>query len=167
MGAMGEPRNGTGAGRRPGEGPGADDTAVERRFGVFYPTHHVVALLPDAARARAAAEALERAGWAPPDVHRSSGAQAIEGRRRFLEHRTVIDRLGELVSSVVADEREARDEYLEAAARGAHFLLISTPTAEQVRRAQAILAGHDAWGMRHYGDAVVTDLPSAGRATER
>jgi hypothetical protein len=75
----------------------------------------------------------------------------------------VINRLGELVSSVVAGEREARDEYLEGAARGAHFLLISTPTAEQVLRAKAILAGHDAWGMRHYGDAVVTDLPSAGQ----
>jgi hypothetical protein len=68
----------------------------------------------------------------------------------------VAQRLGELVG---ADEREARDEYLEDAARGAHFLVVYTPTAEQVERARSVLSGHGAWSIRHYGEAVMTELP--------
>jgi len=161
MGAMGETADKPGGdGSAAGRGPDAEDAAIRRRFGVFYPTHHTVAVLPDGTAARAAEDALERAGWAPSDVHRYSGAQVMEERRHFLEHRTVSDRLAALVSTVVADEREARDEYLDAAARGAHFLLVHTVSQEGVQRARIILDGHGAWGMRYYGDSVVTDLPS-------
>jgi hypothetical protein len=144
-----------------GHSPGPNTDPITRRFGVFYPVHHVVAVVPDDPTARAAVEALERGGWPPSHIYHYGGEEVLERRRQFLEHRTVTDRLAELVSTVVADEREARDEYLEAAAQGAHFLIVSTPSAEQVQRAHVILAGHGAWGMRHYGDAVVTDLPSA------
>jgi hypothetical protein len=160
---MSETTEATGAARYPGERGGEDAPAVARRYGVFYPTHHVVAALPDEAHARAAAAALARAGWAPGDVHHYSAEQVLEERRRFLERRSVTDRLSELVSSIIADEREARDEYLEAAARGAHFLLVRAPSAEQVQRTRLILTGYDAWEMRHYGDSVVTDLPPLNR----
>jgi hypothetical protein len=160
------PQTGAGTGREqsPGRHPERDDAPVRRRYGVFYPTHHIVAVLPDETVARAAADALERAGWAPSDIHRYSGTQVLAERRHFLEHRTVTDRLAELVSTVVADEREARDEYLEAATRGAHFLLVHIASADRVDRARIILAGHDAWEMRYYGDSAVTDLPSQRRA---
>jgi hypothetical protein len=142
-------------------GHGADPTA--RRFGIYYPTHHVVAVLRDEVAAREAVDALRRAGWAESDVHPYSAEQALEERTQFLEHRGLKQRMGALLSSAVADEREARDEYLEAAARGSHFLVVYTPTAEQVRRAHVILADHDATAMRHYGDSVMTDLPDARR----
>jgi hypothetical protein len=146
-------------------GHGADPVA--RHFGVYYPTHHVVAVLRDDLAARAATDALQRAGWSGPDIHHYTGEQVLEGRRQYLEQRSLTQRLGALVSTVVADEREARDEYLEAATRGYHFLVVYAPSAEQVHRAHVILAGHDAWAMRHYGDSVMTDLPVARREADR
>jgi hypothetical protein len=145
-------------------GDGADPTA--RRYGVYYPTHHVVAVLRDEPAALAAVDALRRAGWAEPDVHHYSAEQVLEARRQYLEHRSLSQRLGVLVSSVVADEREARDEYLEAAARGAHFLVVYAPSAEGVHTAHLVLAGHGAWAMRHYGPSVMTDLPDARRLAD-
>ena len=49
---MSETTEATGAARYPGERGGEDAPAVARRYGVFYPTHHVVAALPDEAHAR-------------------------------------------------------------------------------------------------------------------
>jgi hypothetical protein len=157
---MGKATSQTGTAHSPGRDPDTGDAPIRRRFGVFYPAHHIVAVLPNETVARAAAGALERAGWAPSDIHRYSGTEVMAERRHFLEHRTVTDRLAELVSTVVADEREARDDYLEAATRGAHFLLVHIASADRVHLARIILAGHEAWEMRYYGDSAVTDLPS-------
>jgi hypothetical protein len=144
-----------GAGGRAGDEGGA----VARHFGIYYPTHHVVAALRDAGTAQAADEALRRAGWSPSELRRYSGEEVLEERRRFLQERSLAQRLAEPVG---ADEREARDEYLEDAARGAHFLVVYAPTAERVERARIVLAGHGAWSIRHYREAIMTELPAAG-----
>src|SRR5829696_6361485 len=99
-----------------------------RHFGVYYPTDHVVAVLRDDDVARAAVDELRQAGWTEPEIQHYSGEQVLEGRRQFLAQRSLAQRLGVLVSAVVADEREARDEYLEAAARDAHFLVVYAPS---------------------------------------
>jgi hypothetical protein len=144
----------SGAGGHAGSGP----DPRTRHFGIFYPTHHVVASLRDAATAQAAEDELHRAGWSPAELHHSTGEEVLEERRRFLQERSLAQRLGELVG---ADEREARDEYLEDATRGAHFLAVYAPTAERVERARTVLSGHGAWSIRHYGERVMTDLPAA------
>ena len=125
------------------------------RFGAFNPTHFIISVVHDAARAEQAAAALRDAGFAPDDVHVVPGLDVLSTQLAYDDARGVLDRLAGLFP---AEEQAAAKEYLEEAERGAFLMIVKAPEREQRTRARGILVAHGAHAIRYYGENTITDL---------
>jgi hypothetical protein len=97
-------------------------------FGVFYPTHYLLAIFPNLADADRAKEELNRAGRVDEDVISVSGQEVV----RFAEDHLLKDGLwGALMtqlSRMFGTEASYADHDLAAAKRGAAFVAVHCPT---------------------------------------
>ncbi|HEX5498779.1 MAG TPA: hypothetical protein VFX03_06110 [Thermomicrobiales bacterium] len=124
-------------------------------LGVYAPTHFVVAVIDDPAKATGALAALKAAGFADAAVEICPGPQFLNNYRDFVAHRS----LGERVESLFpSEEQAAAEEYVGEAERGASFVTAHAPQRADRDRARDILAAHGGHGMRYYGDNAITDL---------
>jgi hypothetical protein len=125
------------------------------RFGVFNPTHFIIAVIDDAAQAEAAAGALRESGFAPDDVRVITGEQVLDNERAHDDSKGMLARLASLFP---AEEQEAVSAYVARAERGAFFLAVRAPEQDQRSTARGILAAHGGHMMRYYGENTVADL---------
>lgn len=132
-----------------------DRVAPVFRWGSFYPTHCVVAVVAQAERAERAVVALSDAGFAAEDITSVAGRDAIANDKAFMDGRNVVQRAQGLFPS---EEDAIVQEYLREAERGSGFVVVRAPEREQRARAHRILKDHGGMGMRYYGDNAITDL---------
>lgn len=125
------------------------------KFGVVNPTHFVVAVIHDAARADQAAAAPRDAGFTTDDVRVIPGQDVLNTEHTYHGTKVVLATLAGLFPS---EERAAVEEYVAEAERGACFLVVKAPEQERRGLARGILAEHGGHAMRYYGDNTITDL---------
>lgn len=125
---------------------------LETIFGTFYPRGFIVAMFDNKNDRDMAAQALHDAGFTDT---RSFSAQEVIDRYIEVEgHRNIAQRIGGAASS---DELAMAEDYIESARDGQSFLVVHADE-QQIEPAGAILFQHEAHGVKHYGDWVVTDL---------
>jgi len=130
--------------RQPGRGPNL----------VFRPTGFLVVMLVGADEARAAASALMESGFAERDLKLYTSEEILANYDRYVEDRTVPERL----AGVVTDDVEGRDLYLSYAREGRSALWMRIPDEQDVRKALQVLSGHPYVHSRYYGASGVQDV---------
>jgi hypothetical protein len=130
--------------RKPGRGPNL----------VFRPEGFLVVILAGDAEGRIAVTALRDAGFAEQDLKLSSSEEILANYERYVEDRTVPER----VAGFVTDDVEARDLYLSYAREGRSALWMHLPEESNVRKALRVLAGHPYVHSRYYGANSMYDV---------
>lgn len=124
-------------------------------LGTYYPRHYVVAVVNDPAAATKALAALQEDGFAEAAAEICPGPDFITNWSNFIAHRGRLARLADLFP---AEERDAVEEYLAEAERGASFVTVHAVTTDERNRARDLLKTHGGYDMRYYGDRTITDL---------
>lgn len=124
-------------------------------LGTYYPKHYVVAAIDDPARASRALSALGAAGFTDAVAQICPGDQFLANWNDFTEHRSLLERAADLFP---AEEQTAIEEYVAEAERGASFVTVHVADSGERARARDVLRDHGGHAMRHYGDAIITDL---------
>lgn len=125
------------------------------RWGSFYPTHCIVAVVPERERAdRAVAELLE-AGFAADDVTSVTGEEARANDQTYMDNRNLLERAQGMFPS---EEEAIVRTYLAEAERGAGFVVVRAPERGRREDAHRILKANGGDTMRYYGDNAITDL---------
>lgn len=108
-------------------------TGLPRKdFGIFYPVGYLVAAFTAGADARRVRHDLLGGGYEADDCTEVAGSEVAEASRRNLDANTgFLSRLGWADSAV--------NIHLEAALRGAAFLLIYAPGRTDVQRAMTVI----------------------------
>lgn len=132
-----------------------DRVAPVFRWGSFYPTHCVVAVVAQAERAERAVVALSDAGFAAKDITSVAGREAIANDKAFMDSRNVVQRAQGLFPS---EEDAIVQEYLREAEGGSGFVLARPPERERRERAHQLLQANGGTAMRYDGDNAILDL---------
>lgn len=127
----------------------------ENRGGQLYPMDSIIAHIGDGERATAAEAALREAGWEGEDVVAASGEEVTRVSSTVQASRTFLQRLA---AAFPSEETAIENEFKAAAARGSWAIMVKTPTDEQRDTATSILKAHGAYGLRHYGKRVITEM---------
>ena len=124
-------------------------------LGTYYPRHYVVAVVDDPSRAAGALAALKDAGFDDAAAEICPGAEYLKNYRDFVEGRNLFERL---VGGFPSDERDAVEEYVAEAERGASFVTVHA--VERAKRDQAteLLKEHGGHAMRYYGENTITEI---------
>ena len=123
------------------------------RYGTFYPTQYLIAIVTDQAQADHATAALQHAGFAEVDVFTSQ--EMLDRYNARMDSRTLPQRVGALFSS---DEKLFQQDYLEQMRAGKLMLTVHVPDATQVRQVQQLLAEQQVSMMRYYDAGDVIEL---------
>lgn len=117
--------DGANAGATPAQSP-------ETSFGIFYPVGYLVAGFPEPHHANQVRQDLLTGGYEPQDCVLHEAAAVAEATQRNLEENTgFLSRLGR--------SDEAVRSHLEAARKGATFLLIYAPGELEATRAMNVI----------------------------
>jgi hypothetical protein len=138
--------------------------SADNMFGVFYPKHHLLAVYPDEAAARAAGEKLREAGWDAESLLTASGEDVLQFAEEHLEKGGLTGLLMAELSRVIGTEAAYAEDDLRAAREGAGFLAAHCPTTEAKDRAWRVLATTAPVAARHYSGQAIELL---GPATSR
>ncbi len=101
------------------------------KFGVFYPTKHVVAVFPSIKDAEAAASALSMAGFQLWEVIAVPGIEVQRFLKEIREHHTLWSALMMEFSRIIDTEANLVDDYARWARLGAGFLIARSGTVEE------------------------------------
>ncbi len=140
------------------------DEPLTTHWGTLYPKDHVVAVVTDQETVATARAGLEKAGWARDEVETLSGPAFLEQHAAMEEQQNVVERMGAMFAS---DERLLRDQYVDEAKRGRHFLFIRAETSERAHRAVEVIEPLRPTAVHHFGEHAMTELlplstPEAG-----
>jgi hypothetical protein len=119
--------------------------------GKFYPTGHIVLMLPDENAARAAARALVDAGIADDDIS-------------LIPPETMMSQIVRTVGSAdlplpsAGTEADTVRRYAQYASQGHYGLLVRAPDNEDSERVMAALRGHPVAHAQKYRMLVIEDL---------
>lgn len=100
-------------------------------FGDFYPTGHIFAAFPGAAEAQAARGRLLQEGVAEAECRYFDDQTVLEGTRRGLDEATLVSSIGSTMKMVGLHH--------DLAAKGCHFLLVTSPHDADDARIMAVL----------------------------
>lgn len=115
----------------------------------------IIAHIANGDQAAAAETALREAGWEGDDVVAASGEEVTQvsgtaqASRGFLE---------KLTAAFPSEEADIENEFKEAAARGTWAIMVKAETDDRRAAATSILKANGAYGLRHYGKRVITDM---------
>jgi hypothetical protein len=119
-------------------------------LGAFKPVGHIVAALPDDARATAAVRDLGAAGFAPEDILAYTAGEEDDEMDRMLARASDCAGFGHEVALMRRYQELARD--------GANWLIVYAPEAADCDRAVAVLRRHGTLLAEKYHRLVVEDL---------
>jgi hypothetical protein len=119
-------------------------------FGAFKPVGHIVAALPDDARAASAVTELRRLGFGPDDILEYTAAEENDEMDEMLRHTSHLAAFGyELV---------LMRRYQELARDGASWLIIWAPDEQTHSAVTDVLRRHGALLAEMYHRLVIEDL---------
>jgi len=119
-------------------------------LGAFKPVGHVVAAMPDDARAASAVRDLKLQGFEADDILEYTAAEENDEMDRMLQHTSDFAGFGYEVTLMRKYQRLARE--------GASWLIIYAPEDAQAARAEQVLRGHGALMAEKYHRLVIEDL---------
>ncbi len=119
-------------------------------FGVLYPMHHFLALLPDQAAAAAAAKELMAAGFPESDVVEFPPEEFVNLVEAHRENKGLWTHFLESLSRVVGTEATYIDLDLALARGGAAALAVHAEEESAKQRALEILTRWNPLAMRYY-----------------
>jgi hypothetical protein len=131
-------------------------------LGVFYPTHHLIAVFRNPAGAESALQKLLNAGFAPSDAIAADGRTVLA----FDESEThLAGFVMQAISRFFATEQVFADHDLEDARQGAGFLAVRCPTDDVKNSAWRLIEPegpldaryYSALGMEHLAGDLKTD----------
>lgn len=118
-------------------------------FGVFYPTHYVVAAFDTLKHAEQAELALKKAGFAADEVRAADGnfvVHEVESRADA----SWLDDIKAQIARVVGTETSYIDDDMALARRGAAFLFVHAPDHDSMKRTEHELRKLHPIYARHY-----------------
>jgi hypothetical protein len=98
------------------------------RLGVFYPTHHLLAVFQDLSLADTAKRELQKAGVLDEDIISASGEEAMSFATALAVEDGIWGLFMTRVSSAIGTEAAYSEEDFEAARKGAAFVAVHCPT---------------------------------------
>jgi len=119
--------------------------------GQFYPTGHIVMMLPDANAAQAAARALVDAGIAEDDISLITPEAMMSQIVRTVGS-------SDMPLPSAGTEADTVRRYAQYASQGHHGLLVKAPDNEDSERVMAALRGHPVTHAQKYRMLVIEDL---------
>lgn len=124
-------------------------------LGVFYPTHHLIAVFRDPESAFRAVNNLWKAGFAHSDAIATDGKALIELEK---EEAGLASLVMQAVSRFFATEQMFTDHDLEHAQHGAGFLAVRCPSSERKDMAWNIVKTQDPLDVRYYATGGIEHL---------
>lgn len=117
------------------------------RLGVFYPTHHLIAVFRSPAGAESALEKLLNGGFALSDAIAADGKTVLEADEAETDLAGFVMRA---ISRFFATEQVYADQDLEDARDGAGFLAVRCPTDELKNTAWSLIEPEGPLDARYY-----------------
>ena len=93
-----------------------------KKLGVFYPTHYLIATFPDIATARNAERAVGMHGFSDEEVISFTGQEMLDFAKEYLEHSSLAGIMMQQLSRMFATEEVYTDHDVKLASQGAAFL---------------------------------------------
>jgi hypothetical protein len=117
------------------------------RLGVFYPTHHLIAVFRRPVGAESALDKLLNAGFAPSDAIAADGKSVLESDEAETDLAGFVMRA---ISRFFATEQVFADHDLDDARNGAGFLAVRCPTDELKNTAWTLIEPEGPLDARYY-----------------
>ncbi|MAA76181.1 MAG: hypothetical protein CMN28_15935 [Salinisphaeraceae bacterium] len=127
-------------------------------FGIFYPTHHVVAVLPDDDAAQRGAQALEAANVPQAEISRMKADAVARDIEEKEADKGWMDQLKEAMSIGVGTEGQFWQQDLDMAREGAGFLVIRCDSDERADTIKQTLAEEKPRSLRYYQRLAIQNL---------
>lgn len=129
----------------------------ETTWGVFYPTHYIVAGYESEAEAQAAEAAFRASGVAAEDVRAATG-KFVAGHLETRTDRNALDKLGSKLADALGTENEFVAQDKVFARRGGAFLFVYAPAEKDSDNAKAVFATHPPTFARRYLHVAIEEL---------
>ena len=133
-------------------------------FGVFYPTHYVVAGFDTLQHAEQAEEALRDAGFAEDEV-RAAESHFVVNQVESQQDASWLDDIKAQIARIIGTETSYIDEDLALARRGGAFLFAHAPDHETMQQIASELKKQHPVYARHYGTVGVVHLMQPTQAS--
>ena len=128
-------------------------------FGVFKPVGHVLMSFATASQSDNAVAALHSAGFADADLSRYTPAEMQAQAEQDIANASAMASLGQELNLVKA--------HLTLAQQGQSFVVVSTPSGEEMQRAAEVANRCSATRAQHYGMLVVEELVAPGTSPQQ
>lgn len=119
-------------------------------FGIFYPTHYLIAAFDSHDTARRAEQTLRDAGYSDDEVDAVPPDYVIADIQKGTQDAGLLTRIEQQISSTVGTESVYWKEDLALARDGAGFLAVYCPTEGEAKRLVRLLKPMNPWNMRRY-----------------
>jgi len=130
----------------------------DTRFGVFYPSHYLIALFPDVKVAERAERKLLSCGFKNDNVVAVSGEELLHYAEDSIREHGVWALLMQELSRMFATEEVYADQDLDLAAHGAALLAVYCPSGTAKNKAWALLEPLGPLAARYYAFSGVEHL---------
>ena len=117
------------------------------KLGVFYPTHHLIAVFRSPAGAESALEKVLNGGFAPSDAIATDGKAVLEADEAETD---LADFVMRAISRFFSTEQLFADLDLKDAREGAGFLAVRCPTDELKDTAWSLIEPEEPLDARYY-----------------
>lgn len=127
--------------------------------GIFYPTDYVIAAFGNQQSLAGAKDALSHAGFAANDliVLDAQQMRSLKREKRQDEKHNPLEAIKSFVS-VMGDDSNFAEQYIELADRGFSFLLAYAPDDDKTTRVTELIKSFNPQRARKYSSMTVTDL---------
>jgi len=134
----------------------------EKGVGGFYPKQHIVAVYPTMAAAEGAKKLLDAGSTTIGDSIAASGDEVLDFVGDHVVERGVVGGVMRELSSLLGTEEQYVEQDLEAAKKGAAFVVAFCPNEERKAQAWKTLEGTHPVAGRYYSGGGIEHLKSEG-----
>lgn len=126
--------------------------------GVFYPSHHIVAVFPNSRSARDAEQALRKQGVAPNEAIAVGAGEVKEFAAEHVQRNGLFGLLMSKISDAIGTEQTYQNYDLDSAEGGAGFVAVKCPSGETKQRAWDVLRALHPISARYYAPGGIEHL---------
>lgn len=126
--------------------------------GVFYPSHHIVAVFPDSKSAQQAEQALQKTGVGPEEAIAVGAGEVKEFAAEHVERNGLFGLLMSKISDAIGTEQTYQNYDLDSADGGAGFVAVKCPSEETKQRVWHVLRTLHPLNARYYAPGGIEHL---------